>query len=334
MPPEPIDRLRRAPLELLGRIVESSNATFLVSVGELDDDEHESVDGDDGPLADLGAQVRVGAPAEEGWEPIDEWDDEDEWDDGGEDGWDDDPDEDERDDGEEDGGDVEPAPGGAGPDRDEDDDDSPGPDGADRGPSTLPEGLKAVYKPLRGERPLWDFPEGLFRREVAAFELSRALGWKVIPATVVRDDVLGVGSLQRFVEADFSRHYFALRDAGRYDDQLRKMCLFDLLANNTDRKGGHVLVDCDDHLWGIDNGLCFSTEARLRTVIWDFAGDPVPDDLMDGVATLLECGLPDAVTDLLFDDEVDQILRRAKVIRSARRFPHDPTGRAIPWPLI
>lgn len=319
MPPEPLDRLRRAPLELLGRIVESSNATFLVSVGDLGDDELEPVDGDEGPLADLGAQVCVGAPSDEGWQPVDEGDDGDEWDEG------------EGDDDQEPGGDVEAL---SGSEADRDDDDSPGPDGAGSGRSTLPEGLKAVYKPMQGERPLWDFPEGLFRREVAAYELSRSLGWEVIPATVVRDDVLGVGSLQRFVEADFSRHYFVLRDAGRYDDQLRRMCLFDLLANNTDRKGGHVLVDAEDHLWGIDNGLCFSTEARLRTVIWDFADDPVPDDLMDSVASLVECGLPDAVTDLLFDDEVDQILRRAKAIRSARRFPHDPTGRAIPWPLI
>ncbi|MBA2377558.1 MAG: phosphatidylinositol kinase, partial [Rubrobacter sp.] len=125
-----------------------------------------------------------------------------------------------------------------------------------------------------------------------------------------------------------------LRDAGRYDDQLRRMCVFDLLANNTDRKGGHVLVDAEDHIWGIDNGLCFSLEARLRTVIWDFAGEPVPDDLMDAVVGLLDCGLPPAVTDLLFDDEVEGILSRARRLRSARQFPHDPTGRRIPWPLI
>src|SRR5690606_36681615 len=102
----------------------------------------------------------------------------------------------------------------------------------DRG-SALPPGLKAVYKPLRGERPLWDFPEGLYRREVAAYELGVALGWDLIPGTVVREDApLGIGSLQRFVEADFSRHYFALRDEGTVDDQLRRLCVFDLLANN------------------------------------------------------------------------------------------------------
>ncbi|MGI8937447.1 MAG: SCO1664 family protein, partial [Iamia sp.] len=199
---------------------------------------------------------------------------------------------------------------------------------------TLPEGLKAVYKPLQGERPLWDFPEGLYRREVAAYELSRALGWDLIPGTVVRDDVLGVGSLQRFVEADFSRHYFVLRDEGRHDDQLLRMGVFDLLVNNTDRKGGHVLVDDADHIWGIDNALCFSTEARLRTVIWDFAGEAIPDELMDAVVGLVDEGLPDSVTDHLLDEEADRLLRRARVVRSAGQMPHDPTGRQIPWPLV
>ncbi|QYG95365.1 SCO1664 family protein [Iamia sp. SCSIO 61187] len=220
---------------------------------------------------------------------------------------------------------------------DEDDPDRGGDDAdpdEDTTTASLPPGLKGVYKPLAGERPLWDFPEGLYRREIAAYELSVALGWDCIPGTVERDDALGVGSLQRFVEADFSRHYFVLRDEGRYDDQLLRMGLFDILANNTDRKGGHVLIDADDHIWGIDNGLCFSTEARLRTVIWDFAGDPIPDELMDAVATLLDRGLPTALTDLLREEEIELLLRRARMVRHAGQMPHDPTGRAIPWPLV
>ncbi|CAN5600154.1 hypothetical protein BH24ACT4_BH24ACT4_13700 [soil metagenome] len=284
-PPEPLDRLRHAPVELLGRIVESSNATFLVSVGECSDATAEPVDGDTDPRVDMGAEVRAGRP---------------------EDGWGDNDDE------------ADP------PDADADGDEEP----------TLPEGLKAVYKPLQGERPLWDFPEGLYRREVAAYELSRALGWDLIPGTVDRDDVLGVGSLQRFVEADFSRHYFVLRDEGRHDDQLLRMGVFDLLVNNTDRKGGHVLVDDADHIWGIDNALCFSTEARLRTVIWDFAGEAIPDELMDAVVALVDEGLPDSVTDHLLDEEADRLLRRARVVRSGAQMPHDPTGRQIPWPLL
>jgi uncharacterized repeat protein (TIGR03843 family) len=282
---EPLDRLRRGPLELLGRIVDSSNGTFLVSIGEIDDEPRPTTDGDPDPMADVAdvaAEVCVddepGTDDDEGWIDAD-------------------PDE-------------------------------------DSGTGSLPPGLKGVYKPLAGERPLWDFPEGLYRREIAAYELSVALGWDLVPATVERDDTLGVGSLQRFVEADFSRHYFVLRDEGRHDDQLLRMGVFDLLVNNTDRKGGHVLVDADDHVWGIDNGLCFSTEARLRTVIWDFAGEPIPDDLMDAVSSLLDRGLPSALTDLLLDEECEQLVRRCRVVRSARQLPHDPTGRAIPWPLV
>lgn len=284
-PPEPLDRLRTAPLELLGRIVDSSNATFLVKVGEVGDEERPATDGDPDPMADVAAEVCV---------------DDDTW-------------------------------------ADEDDDDEGWVDAeesTDTDTGSLPPGLKGVYKPLAGERPLWDFPEGLFRREVAAYELSVALGWDCIPATVERDAELGVGSVQRFVECDFSRHYFVLRDEGRHDDQLLRMGVFDLLANNTDRKGGHVLVDADEHVWGIDNGLCFSTEARLRTVIWDFAGEPIPDDLMDAVAGLLDRGLPSTLADLLLDEECEQLLRRCRVVRSARQMPHDPTGRAIPWPLV
>ena len=110
--------------------------------------------------------------------------------------------------------------------------------------------------------------------------------------------------------------------------------MFDILANNTDRKAGHVLVDEREHLWGIDNALCFSTEARLRTVIWDFAGHRIPDDLMDAVGTVADEGLPAAVGDLLLDDEVDQVIRRARALRATGRMPHDPTGRAVPWPLV
>ncbi len=303
--PEPLERLRRAPIELLGRIVESSNATFLVTVGESADDAPDPVDGDEGPLAGLGAEVRVGRPDDE--ELDDLWDDE---------PWDEDEEDGAEDDGAEDDGATE-----QGGDRDEDD-------------HGLPPGLKAVYKPLQGERPLWDFPQGLYRREVAAYELSRALGWDLIPGTVARNDVLGVGSLQRFVEADFARHYFVLRDEGRHDEQLLRMAVFDVLVNNTDRKGGHVLVDAEDHIWGIDNALCFSTEARLRTVIWDFGGEPIPDDLLDAVASLIDGGVPDAVTDHLLPEEVGRLERRARVLRSAGQLPHDPTGRQIPWPLL
>ena len=194
--------------------------------------------------------------------------------------------------------------------------------------------LQAVYKPHRGERPLWDFPSGLWRREVAAHELSRALGWATVPETVERDGPLGEGSLQRFVDADFEEHYFTLLEDEAYHPQLRRMCAFDLVANSTDRKGGHILVDDDGHLWGIDNGLSFHVEFKLRTVIWDFAGEPLPGDLAEDLAAFVDDGLPDRLARLLDPFERDAVRTRARALLSEATFPHDPTGRAIPWPLV
>ena len=146
--------------------------------------------------------------------------------------------------------------------------------------------LGAVYKPARGERSLWDFPDRLYRREVAAFALSEALGWGLVPPTVVREDgPFGEGSLQLFVDADYSQHYFTLFDEGGHEEALRTMCAFDVVANNADRKSGHVLRGPDDRLWAIDHGLCFHRQPKLRTVIWDFAEEPVADDLLEDLAT-------------------------------------------------
>ena len=140
--------------------------------------------------------------------------------------------------------------------------------------------LPAIYKPHRGERPLWDFPDGLYQREVAAYELSEALGWDLVPETVLRAEApLGIGSLQRFVDADFEQHYFTLLEQPVHHAALRAMAAFDLVANNADRKGGHCLIDADGHVWGIDHGLCFHIEPKLRTVIWDFGGEPLPAEL-------------------------------------------------------
>ncbi|HEX9260026.1 MAG TPA: SCO1664 family protein, partial [Acidimicrobiales bacterium] len=139
---------------------------------------------------------------------------------------------------------------------------------------------QAVYKPVQGERPLWDFPPGLYKREMAAYLVSEAMGLGVVPVTVVREGPFGIGSLQHFVAADFEQHYFTIHE--RRDDLhdgLRAICALDVVANNTDRKSGHVLLGLDDNLWAIDNGLCFATEFKLRTVIWDFAGEALDDDL-------------------------------------------------------
>ncbi|MCU1452388.1 MAG: hypothetical protein JWN46_534 [Acidimicrobiales bacterium] len=203
------------------------------------------------------------------------------------------------------------------------------------GADDLPEPVvRGIYKPLRGERPLWDFPDGLWQREVAAYELGLALGWDVVPLTVERDGPFGVGSLQQFVDADFEEHYFTLLEDEATHPQLRRMCAFDIVANSADRKGGHVLVDAERHLWGIDNGLCFHMEPKLRTVIWDFGEEPLPADLADDLAVLVEGGVPDGVACRLDPFERESLRTRARALLSTGRFPTDPTGRRFPWPLV
>jgi uncharacterized repeat protein (TIGR03843 family) len=194
---------------------------------------------------------------------------------------------------------------------------------------------RAVYKPGRGERPLRDFPPGLYLRELAAYELSAWLGWHLVPATVMRRDApLGPGSLQRFVEADFEAHYFTLYEDDATHDQLRRVCLFDLLANNTDRKSGHCLLDTEGRIWAIDNGLSFHHQFKLRTVIWEFAGEPIPDDLLVDVERLHAEGPPPALVPLLDRFELDALGTRAGAILADRCFPVDTTGHRVPWPLV
>jgi uncharacterized repeat protein (TIGR03843 family) len=197
--------------------------------------------------------------------------------------------------------------------------------------------LRAVYKPRRGERALWDFPAGLDRREVAAYELSSWLGWDIVPETVLRDDdgmPFGVGSLQRFVPFDTEAHYFTLMEDPAHHDALRTICCFDLLANSADRKGGHCLAGDDGRLWAVDNGLTFHDEAKLRTVIWDFAGEDIPDHLLAGVARLAEAGPPPALAGLLARDECAALVARAERVVRMRCFPVDTTGRRFPWPMV
>ncbi len=195
--------------------------------------------------------------------------------------------------------------------------------------------MLAVYKPERGERPLWDFPPGLWRREVAAHRLSAALGWDLVPVTVPRADApLGEGSLQRFVPFDPEAHYFTLyEDESRHDD-LRKLAVLDIVMNSTDRKGGHVLLGDDGGIWAIDNGLSFHSEFKLRTVIWEFGGEHLRSDEAEPVERLLDEGVPDDVAVLLDPFERDALLTRARAVVTERRFPIDGTGRRYPWPLV
>ncbi|MEJ5254829.1 MAG: SCO1664 family protein [Acidimicrobiales bacterium] len=194
---------------------------------------------------------------------------------------------------------------------------------------------EAVYKPLRGERPLWDFPPRLYRREVAAYELSEALGWGIVPLTIEIDDgPLGEGSLQLFIDADFEQHYFTMYEDPSLHDQLRTICAFDLVANNTDRKSGHCLIDRNRRIWAIDNGLSFHRELKLRTVIWEFGGEPLPSSIISDLARLLDDGLPEALTALLDPAEREALLARTAALVQAGRFPTDPTGSRYPWPLV
>jgi uncharacterized repeat protein (TIGR03843 family) len=200
-----------------------------------------------------------------------------------------------------------------------------------------PGGTKAVavYKPGRAERPLWDFPGGLFRREVAAYHLAEALGWGFVPVTVERVDApLGPGSLQLFVDADFEQHYFTLLDDGRHHPALKRMAAFDVLANNADRKGGHCLVDVRGDLWAIDHGLCFHTEPKLRTVIWDFAGERLADEDLQAIERFVDDGMQAPLAGLLRADECRALEARARQLVRRGRLPEPRSDRAYPWPLV
>jgi uncharacterized repeat protein (TIGR03843 family) len=197
--------------------------------------------------------------------------------------------------------------------------------------------LAAVYKPSRGQRPLWDFaPATLAHREAAAYLVSQALGWDLVPPTVYRRrGPVGAGSLQLFVEHNPEYHYFNMTAEDR--QRLRPVALFDLLINNADRKGSHILLAPDGHLWLIDHGLCFHEEDKLRTVIWDFAGERLPaaaaDDVCRVVADLESGPLGARLGALLDADELDAIVRRAQVLLS-RGLPLPDDWHSTPWPLV
>ena len=201
-----------------------------------------------------------------------------------------------------------------------------------------PSGLRAVYKPARGESPLWDFEAGtLYQREVAAYELSKVLGWPRVPPTVIREKAPhGVGALQLFVDAD-GRHFLSDQKAG--SETWTRVALFDVIVNNADRKSGHCLFDSEDQVWVIDHGLTFHVEPKLRTVIWDFSGHPLPSDLCSDVErTLMELergGLGDTMRGLLSPAELRVLKRRMRGVLDPRwRFPEPASAWSIPWPPV
>jgi len=207
----------------------------------------------------------------------------------------------------------------------------------------VPDGFtaKAVYKPQRGENPLWDFPEGsLSRREVAAFLVSQALGWELVPPTVYRRiGPYGPGSLQLFIEHDPEYHYFSFSLEHRA--RLRAAAAFDVIINNADRKGGHVLFDGNDHMWLIDHGVCFHEEDKLRTVIWDFSGQPLPESLTNDLKCLSsqlhnpEDKTTHLLAQLLSPEENKSLAMRIDELVAKGLFPAPhPDRRPYPWPPV
>ncbi len=210
-----------------------------------------------------------------------------------------------------------------------------------------PREVGAVYKPQRGERPLWDFPQGtLCLREQAAFVISRALGWHLVPPTVLREAQHGLGTVQLYVDHDPARHYFTIEGSAALRPQLQRIALLDVLINNADRKAGHVLIEETEEtaeparLWGIDHGICFHVDAKLRTVIWEFGGTPIPAALkadLDGVRQQLDTTgdpLRATLAELLSPAEMEALGYRLIRLIDRANFPKPGAGRHYPWPPV
>lgn len=229
--------------------------------------------------------------------------------------------------------------------------------------------VRVVYKPIRGEQPLWDFPDGtLAGREVASYLISSALGWPVIPETVLREGPCGPGMVQRWITTrdpgepgstrldlvdlcpvglvpegyrEILRAYDGAGDEVSLvhadDPRLQRMAVLDVLLNNADRKGGHALEGMDGEVYGVDHGICLHQENKLRTVLWGWAGEPVPADLLADIAAFtdeLPGELADRLADHLTDPEIDALLRRAKRLLDDPVMPLPVTSRPIPWPAF
>ncbi len=190
----------------------------------------------------------------------------------------------------------------------------------------------SIYKPAAGEIPLWDFPDDtLYRREYCAFLVSRALNWNFIPTTVIRDGPHGIGSVQEYVEPVQDAHYFSLRDTHR--DALMELAIFDIVTNNADRKAGHCLLGSeDDRVWGIDHGLTFNVEAKLRTVIWDFQLEKVPTKHRDALVQVSnDTGLIESLRPHLTSHEIRAFQLRCQRLAKVGVFPPLQSRRNIPW---
>jgi uncharacterized repeat protein (TIGR03843 family) len=236
-------------------------------------------------------------------------------------------------------------------------------------------GVHCVYKPVAGEQPLWDFPDGtLAGRERATYLVSAALGWNIVPHTIIRDGPAGPGMCQLWVEqpsdtepadeehaentgpdlvdlcpADhLPEGYLPVLRARDYagdevllihadDDRLRRIAVFDVLVNNADRKGGHILHGIDGHVYGVDHGLCLHMDDKLRTVLWGWAGKPIENDTLEAVARLVEAldgDLADTLTAHITEAEVIALQDRARAMLEHARMPTPDRHRPIPWPAF
>lgn len=198
---------------------------------------------------------------------------------------------------------------------------------------------RAIYKPTRGERPLWDFPHGtLAAREAAAYLVSEAAGWGIVPPTVLREDApLGRGSLQSFIEHDPELHYFTLAETRL--EEFEVFAAFDVVTNNADRKAGHVVSDATGKLWAVDHGLTFNVDDKLRTVIWEFATQPMSEAVRADLEKLVAAfdgseGLTAELGELLTEDEIAAAAARAKLLLRAGEYPTPGGLRPYPWPLL
>jgi uncharacterized repeat protein (TIGR03843 family) len=198
----------------------------------------------------------------------------------------------------------------------------------------------AVYKPRRGERPLWDFPHGtLFKREVAAYVVSDALGFGLVPPTVVREGPYGVGALQFFIHSDQDAHLLTMQREGCFEHEILQLAAFDCLINNADRKSGHCLKGDDNRLWAIDHGIAFHVEYKLRTVLWDFIGMPFPADIAHGLRCFLEALHRQeeqalVLADLLDAAEMRALRRRTEALVKSGVYPEPGPGPNVPWPPV
>ncbi len=202
--------------------------------------------------------------------------------------------------------------------------------------------MNAVYKPQKGERPLWDFPDGtLCYRERASFLTSHELGWMIVPPTALREGPRGLGSVQMFVQHDPTINYFSFNDnPGTLKPALMRIAAFDAIINNADRKGGHCLLDPMNHLWGIDHGISFHSAHKLRTVIWDYAGQPIPDALLvdlDRVCCVLDdvtSSYRQEMSKLLSAIEIRAFQNRVRTLLKTRKYPLPGPGPNYPWPPV